>query len=430
MSSPTAMLRLARPFGQLWLVASLSVLLVVSRRPDAVLHAQFWAEDGRYWFLQAHQSGWWRPLLMQQNGYLQTVSRLIGALAQAVPLAYAPLLFNACAIIFQVLPVLLLYTSRGRALLPRPWLRLIISLLYLGHPFSAEVHANVTNIHWHLVLAATMILVFPRSSLRGMRLFDGVLLALASLSGPFSVFLAPIAVTLAWRRGGRRALGLATLILVCAMVQGSLLILHHGQGDRFTSGLGASPGLLLRLFASKVVLASLFGMKPAVMAVSVAWKAWWPSLLISLSGALILVLGFLRGSALARAVIWLGTMVFVSSLILPQISADQPQWRVYLMPAAGARYAFLPVLAFYAALLVLAQGKDRLLHRVAATALAMTLFYGLPANWRMGSWPDLSFPYYAQVYQQARPGQEVDIPVYPGPFWTLKLVKPIHATEQ
>ncbi len=32
----------------------LAVALTVARRPDAIIKAQFWAEDGRVWFMVAH----------------------------------------------------------------------------------------------------------------------------------------------------------------------------------------------------------------------------------------------------------------------------------------------------------------------------------------------------------------------------------------
>src|SRR3954469_9301999 len=49
-------------------------LLIFSRRPDAVLNAQFFAEDGQRWFADAYQMGF-RCLLIpdQAGGYLHTV---------------------------------------------------------------------------------------------------------------------------------------------------------------------------------------------------------------------------------------------------------------------------------------------------------------------------------------------------------------------
>src|SRR5437588_5046860 len=78
------------------LVFVAAFLLLASRRPDAVLHAQFWAEDGTVFYANAYNAGW-RSLLMAYGGYLNLVSQIVGLLALLVPLRLAPLLMNFCA---------------------------------------------------------------------------------------------------------------------------------------------------------------------------------------------------------------------------------------------------------------------------------------------------------------------------------------------
>jgi len=52
----------------LWaIVFTAAVFVTISRRPDAVLNAQFFAEDGTYWYHDAYQFGF-RSLLMPQAG--------------------------------------------------------------------------------------------------------------------------------------------------------------------------------------------------------------------------------------------------------------------------------------------------------------------------------------------------------------------------
>src|SRR5215510_9596703 len=65
-------------------------LILYSRRPDAILNAQFYAEDGARWYRDAYQLGW-RCLFIPETGYLQTVSRLIALFALLLPFAAAPL---------------------------------------------------------------------------------------------------------------------------------------------------------------------------------------------------------------------------------------------------------------------------------------------------------------------------------------------------
>src|SRR5215471_20971793 len=103
----------ARSAGALFeLAVFLAALLILFlRRPDALLNAQFYAEDGARWFADAYHVGW-RCLLIPDSGYLQTVSRLIGLAMQWIPFVLVPLFMNLCALSFQILPVNIFLSSR------------------------------------------------------------------------------------------------------------------------------------------------------------------------------------------------------------------------------------------------------------------------------------------------------------------------------
>jgi hypothetical protein len=121
-----------------------SFLVLFSHRPDVILNAQFYAEDGARWYADAYQFGW-RCLLMPCAGYLSTLPRLIGLLAQLVPFGLVPLVMNLCAIAIQILPVNLFLSARFGAI---PYkVRVFGSLLYLALPNAFEIHANTTNTH-------------------------------------------------------------------------------------------------------------------------------------------------------------------------------------------------------------------------------------------------------------------------------------------
>jgi len=69
-----------------WAVAiAVTAALLFLRRPDAVFHAQFWAEDGVLWFADAYNFGPLKPLLWARAGYLQTLPRLACAAALWAP---------------------------------------------------------------------------------------------------------------------------------------------------------------------------------------------------------------------------------------------------------------------------------------------------------------------------------------------------------
>ena len=129
----------------------LSCAVLITRRPDAIFHAQFWAEDGHVWFADAYNLGWWTALFRTQDGYFQTLPRLGAALALLAPIALAPLVLNLIAITVQALPVNLLLASRSSA-----WgslrFRAFLACTYLALPNCREIIAIITSSQWILTL--------------------------------------------------------------------------------------------------------------------------------------------------------------------------------------------------------------------------------------------------------------------------------------
>jgi hypothetical protein len=176
--------------------------LIVSRRPDAIFHAQFWNEDGHVFFADAYNFGWWSALFRTYEGYHLVLPRLGAALALLVPLSVAPLVLNVIAILVQAILVSLLISSRSSA-----WgslrTRVLLAVIYLALPNCFEIDATITNSQWVLALIGFLVLAasLPRAS--GGRVFDACVLLLCGLSGPFCILLFPIALFAAWRHGER-----------------------------------------------------------------------------------------------------------------------------------------------------------------------------------------------------------------------------------
>src|ERR1700753_3027620 len=63
------------------IVFAIAFAAVLSRRPDALFNPQFFGEDGSIWFPDAYSFGWLLPLFHSQNGYFQTLPRLVASLA-------------------------------------------------------------------------------------------------------------------------------------------------------------------------------------------------------------------------------------------------------------------------------------------------------------------------------------------------------------
>jgi hypothetical protein len=164
---------------------------------------------------------------------------------------------NLIAICAEVLPVGILLSSRSSA-----WaslaLRSILAGAYVALPNSFEMHAFITDSQWLLALAAFLPLVAREPRNAGERIFDLAILLLCGLSGPFCVFLTPIALFMAWQQRNRWRWGSASILVAASAIQ-IWALLSGGYSGRPHYTLGASAGLLVRIIGGHVFLASLLG---------------------------------------------------------------------------------------------------------------------------------------------------------------------------
>src|SRR5579863_1011139 len=200
------------------------LLAIVSRRPDAVLKAQFWAEDGTVWFAQEYNDGLSHALLKPLNGDFQTFPRLVAAVAMLFPLKAAPLVMNVTAILVQALPAVFLLTSRFNTVANRGT-RALMAVLMLGVPNCFEVHANVSNSMTFLALSAFLVFVADPPPTGLWRVFDVSIILLSGLTGAFSFFLFPVAAFLYFKLHRRWTGILLTLEASTALLQGVTILL-------------------------------------------------------------------------------------------------------------------------------------------------------------------------------------------------------------
>jgi len=401
------------------LIFLIAFLLIFSRRTDALLHAQFWAEDGKNWYRDAYQFGF-HSLLMPQDGYLQTLSRLIALLALLFPFHLAPLVMNMCAITVQVLPVNVFLSSRysnvGLAT------RTAASFLYLGLPNSYEVHSNVTNLQWHLALLACLLLLARPASGWGWRIFDGIVLVLVSLDSATVFVLAPLAVGLWWKRR-RMWPGMSFAALVPGLViQASSVLLSqsrpHGPD-------GASFARLVSILGRQVCLGSLVGMNTIITLVNdyCAHALFYVELIAAVAGVTILLYALRYSPTELRLFILFAFAVFGLCLMWPEVARpDERQWESLIPPGEGNRYFFLPMLGFLAALVWMAADSavPRRMRYIGGVVLLL-LPIGVFQDWYYPAFKNFHFPKYAAQFERAPSGTQVTIPI--NPDWTMQLTK-------
>lgn len=431
------------------LVVAIGTLIVFSRRPDAFIHPQFWAEDGTYWYATAYNLGGLSQLFQPHTGYLQLVSRLTAAISMPLPVSWGPAVFVALAVAIQVAPAGFLVSERSSSLIASRVLRLLLAFLYLAIPNSFEVDANLTNAQWHLALLALLVLVArPPRGISG-RAADVGVVALSGLSGPFALLLFPVGCIFLFVR---RRLWTAVLLGVVGATTVAQLSMLFTSSRGGPGALGASVSGFFTIVGRQVFLGAIVG-QWGLLRLS-HWGGWGAlSLAVGAAGVVAVLVSALHARAELRIVGLFGAVVLVASLASPVSSATMKDWAALSLPGDGLRYWLIPMFAFLTlmvgamdqrgtpapaskgswgelrARLHVCAGEARSARMLAfattfgpAIVVLVALAVGIPHDWRYPPFANFHFAHYAAELAHSKPGHSLTIPINP-PGWVMTLVK-------
>jgi hypothetical protein len=396
-----------------------AIAVVFARRPDAVIHAQFYAEGGHVWFADAYNLGWWTAMLRAQDGYIQATARLTAALALLVPMTLAPLVENAIAILIQALPVSLLMSARSAGWGPARF-RALLGAAILLLPDYGEMSYSITESQWLLALSVFLVLVAEPPKGTAGKVFDGILIVLSGVSGPFCAFFLPIAALIAWKRKNPWSWVPVGLLAAAVFIQSDALFVIDRSG-RAHVPLGVGPTLFTRILGGNVFLGAILGRIP--FATMSGNGVILLLLCVVIVGALVLFFCFIRSSLEYRLFIAFSGIIFLVSVMFPHNSRPPTGTTAWwlLAQATGARYWFLPSLAFAWSLVWTVRNGNALMKPVSILLLCPMCF-GIAANFRLPGLADLHFAEYARNFDAAPPGTAMTIPENPA-GWEIRLVK-------
>jgi hypothetical protein len=396
----------------------LAVALIVSRRPDAVTHAQLWAEDGRLFFADVYNRGFLATLLVPQSGYFQTLPVLVSGLARLLPLAWAPLAMNLAAIAVRALPVALLLGARARTISPDRRIRALLAALYIALPGLPEADGNIDNALWYLAVAAIIVLMRAPPVRRRGRLSDGAILLACATTGVFSIILAPLAIAYRrWRPDRVPWSSVAILSAGAALQLTSLIILQYhlprgfNAAPRVSVPLGASPQLFLQLLGGRVIL-------PAVFGDSVSFTEG-AGLLAGSAGVLAFVLAFRRAGAELRLFLAFAALQFVMALAHPQ----GVSWPQMTLASNSGRYFIIPGLAVAATLVwACAPARGPLIRPVTIGLLLFAAVVTIPTEWSYPAYKRTNFASKATTFEHSPPGTTTEFALNPN-GWSMTLIR-------
>lgn len=171
--------------------------LVLVRLPQVVLHGRFYAEEATNFFAYAWHMPWQEALFRSFGGYLNLVASAATLVAArlvqhgVIPLGMAPYVTMATALLFQMLPAVLIVTSRDNWLRPL-WVKPLALLLVATVPATDEVWLHTLHSQFHLTVCVAFIAALDVPASRSARAFRLALLLLAPLSGMGAVVLLPV----------------------------------------------------------------------------------------------------------------------------------------------------------------------------------------------------------------------------------------------
>jgi hypothetical protein len=208
--------KLGRP--PLWCTLLICAVILGLRRPDVFQSPQFWAEDGRVFFLDAKTLGV-ASLLEPSAGYLHAMLRIVAWIASLMDPALAPALYIAAAAAGTLYVAARTQSSRF-PFAPSAAYAFAVVLV----PDSGEVLLTLTNLQWVLAGGLLLVLIAREPERASQRVHDIVAIILLGLTGPFVVPLLPLFVWRARQRRTRFSICLAVLAAVLATLQLALIL--------------------------------------------------------------------------------------------------------------------------------------------------------------------------------------------------------------
>lgn len=229
----------------------LVVALMATRRWDAFVTPQFWAEDAVVFFSEAETLGY-RSVPALYAGYYNLAPRLVAWAGTAMALAWLPTFYLVAALALTCATAWCVVQAH---LDRRPWERLVLAVSPMLVPFSREILGVLTNSQWILCLVMTSAYVAPAP--RGLARWSiwVAMLALAMLSGPFALVFLPVAVIVAVMRRERWTSSLLAAQSAAALLTYFSLVAQP-RATRAVAVLdGGLPDGVVRVFQSSPIAA-------------------------------------------------------------------------------------------------------------------------------------------------------------------------------
>ena len=386
-------------------------IMIFLRRPDSLLNAQPWAEDGKIFIQQAIYYHFW-SLLIPYSGYLHTLPRLVTLLSLSFGLVNAPFLMNLSSLLLSAFSISYLARKQFGVIVGNDLHRYLLCGLVACLPVP-EIFLNITNIHWFLSFWLILWVTdrwLNYGSLQRRNptmLVESAVAVLAFLSSPTAVLLLPILALVSLRSARDFGVFSANFSSLLAPMASSTAMLMY-----MFSLLSLNTGHLVSFVALPILVREFFALRfwPAYVALG-AFSLLF--LCVMLKKRDIVALWF--GGLMALELVLVGILRPFSELIRTMYV-----WVSLIWFVGGIRYVFHSM-ALFMTLLVRQlttihnkKVKGLLCLFLIIVGINLGLHYELPA------FADLKFKSYAREFD-AQGGWDLYVPINPQPVWYMMI---------
>lgn len=255
------------------------------------------------------------------------------------------------------------------------------------------------------------------------RFFDLGVILLSGLSGPYAIFLIPIAALIWFQRRDKWLIILLLGLLTGALTQA---IIIRTKTDITSIQISLEPALKLlsKIIGGQLFLGSLIGENGYAWMNVESFVSYFLFSTVAIAGIVTFIYALIKAPLELKFFIIYATLILVATLGLPIIRNDKIQsfWGAMSSPSLGGRYYFIPRLAFVSTLIwMMGKQRSRQSQIIAKAALA-TMIFGIIVDFRYPPFTDFKFKEYVDSFMEARKGTQFTIPINP-PGWTMQLIK-------
>lgn len=392
-------------------------ILIIMRRPDIITNAQPWAEDGTIWIQNLYNNGLFDSIIRPQNGYYQTIARLIYSISLTFGLENAPLVANILSTLIRISFVIFVFSKRFS------YIDIKLRILFIGYfllmPNISEGYVNATNAQWYLAIYMIAFLIAERPVNKSWKIHDFILIVISALSGPFVVFLSlPYLVKRINENSGIiktfKSINANDIAFsACFVIQFSA-ILYSQSETRSAAPLGADLFLFCDIFYYKVVRGLFLDNNGIVGSRDSA------HLLITAIFVLTILYLALKKSWRYAVVLLSISLIIGFGMAKPMMSLEKPQWEFFLLPV-GDRYFLIPQLGIFCFLLALISTAKQY-KNILLLAFAVLSFNCCIKSFSIDRLPDINYRGQVEQFKSKNPGETFVINSFP-PGWAITLIK-------